>query len=59
LRIRYAIGRWLKPGEVSTTGAYAILSGRDNQILRASLCHETAHFLAEGPDRLIAELKIV
>lgn len=58
LRLRYTVGRRLKPGEISQTGAYAILSGRNNAILRVSLCPITAHTLADGTDRFAAEVQL-
>jgi hypothetical protein len=59
LRIQYEIGNRLSPGQTSRTGMYAILSGRNSRILRATLCKEVAEFMADGEDRFLAELRVI
>ena len=58
MRLRWEIGRRIAPGELSTTGAYAIISSRNNHLLRASLCPNTAHLLGDGEDRYVAEMAL-
>ena len=58
MKLQWGIGKKLSPGELSSTGAYAIISSRNNHLLRASLCPNTAHLLGDGSDRYTAELAL-
>lgn len=58
MKLKWKVGRRLLPGEKSQTGAYAIISARNNHLLRVSLCPNTAHLLADGEDRFAAEISL-
>ena len=59
LRLDYNLGERMQPNAVSTSGAYAICSGKTGQILRVTLHHHLAwSFLADGEDRFVAEIEL-
>lgn len=58
MKLRWEIGRRLDPGELSQTGAYALISARNNHLLRVSLCPNAAYFMGDGEDRFVAEIAL-
>ena len=59
LRLDYTLGLRLPLGARSSTGAYAICSGRTGRILRVTLLHDLAwQFLSDEEERFVAEIAL-
>lgn len=58
-RVTLKVGRRLKNGETSKSGAYAILNERKNWILRVSLHKDVADYCCQDNSRYIAECYLV
>ena len=62
LRIKFRTGKRLEPGEVSSTGIYAVCSNLPRQrgkVLRLSLIREAAALFINDEYRYLAEAEVV
>jgi len=57
-RFRLHKGRRLEPGEVSNSGAYAIMDSRRDYTLRIALDHQIAQLLCDWNWRYLQEVYI-
>ena len=54
-KVKFRLGRRLTSGEVSGSGLYAIVSSKNDWVLRISAIHEVAHLLCDWDYRYLAE----
>lgn len=54
-RIDLKLGKPLLPGELSSTGLYAVVAKRRDRILRVSLIKDVAEMIGDDPSRYVAE----
>ena len=53
-RVKFTLGNKLKPGEISPSGLYAIVSSKTDWVLRITLFPELADYFNDNTSRYIA-----
>lgn len=58
-RMGFTLGNQLQPGEVSSTGAYALIAASSGTALRISLIREIAELHSCDPSRQLREASLM